>query len=385
MKHFIGINIKFVLAVVIFFCCGVINAYASTEKDTFFSHYRSYQSQAEAGAEEEVLGKQASALATQSKSVFGNTHINTINLTISAANHYRNAQINDKALVLYDTALGLYKESDEDRELDFANLLMEILSGIELDLSSRDRTRLSNDLYDVLNNYFDEDSYTDDTLHYSLMMFNSLVEDGAITRKMRSLSGFSKTLVNIANEKLAHKSNVLIRANYNVGRLAESRKRKNDAIEYYTKVVDIIEQEVDYDHPYALGSHARLVSLFESKGESEEATKHCVAIGKMTPWEDDLEPMPLYRKNPKYPINYAKRGKEGYAIIQFDITPYGFVANPRVLEVDGSQFAKAGIEALTGWRYAPKFVDGQATTAKDRQIRLEFTLGSRNKSSLNNS
>jgi len=48
-----------------------------------------------------------------------------------------------------------------------------------------------------------------------------------------------------------------------------------------------------------------------------------------------------------------------------------------------SYFEKEALKALEMWRYAPKFVEGKAVTAKDLKVRLNFTLGA-NRSSLKN-
>ncbi len=385
MKHLFAIISVTVAKFLCLLAFSLPSQAALANKNAFFEQYRTYQTLVESTQDEEMLANSAVNLAKQAKEVFGPTHINTINLTISAANHFRNAKINDKALKLYDEALGMYKNSDENRELDFAGLLIEVLSTQPRTLSIRDQARLSNDLYDILQDYFVEDEPTEENIANSLMMFNNLVEKGTMTRKMRSLLGLSKTLVKLANAEISPKSTALVRANFNVARVAEAHSKKSEAISYYSKVIHIIEQELDYDHPYALVSHARLVSLFESKRNSEEATKHCVAIGKMKPWEDNIEPTPLFRVDPKYPVKYARQGIEGFAVISFDITPYGFVENIKVVEAEKKLFAQESIKVLKKWRYAPKFVNGTATTAKDIKVKMEFTLGSSKQSSLENS
>ena len=121
------------------------------------------------------------------------------------------------------------------------------------------------------------------------------------------------------------------------------------------------------------------MAIFETKGKSEEATEHCLAIGRMKPWRDDIEPAPLYRVNPKYPVNYARKSKEGSAIVAFDISPFGFVENARILESDGELFEKESLAAIKQWRYAPKFVEGEAVVAKGQKVRLDFRLGRPNR------
>ncbi len=349
------------------------------DKEEFLSLYGVYSDGVKSGEAAESLGKQAVILAEHAKSVYGETHDNTINLTVSAANHYRDAGNQEKALALYDEALGLYKKSDKDESLAMANLLMEILSSPSISIGFKDKTRLSNDLYSLLKDFSKQESPTKNATLQNLLMFNLLLEKGLYTRSMRGLMSIGETLVESSAGLMADNTDQLVRAQFNYARLAEARKRKDNAIEYFTKVIDISQRDTEVTHPYSLAAHARLVSLYESEGESEEATKHCLAIGRMTPWENDVDPIPLYRVNPNYPPRYAKNGKEGYTIMKFDLSPFGFVENTRIIESNGKLFEKESLKALAKWRYAPKFVNGKAITAKDLEIKLEYTLGSGNK------
>ncbi|MGB3726010.1 MAG: energy transducer TonB [Glaciecola sp.] len=372
------------LVLIAFIALSAWSLPAYAQKEAFFAQYKQYQQQVEALQDEVSLAEQATNLADLASDVFGATHVNTVNLTISAANHYRNAKLNDKALELYDIALGLYKDSDNNNQEDFARLLIDVLSVQGNQLSIKDKTRLSDDLYDTLQDYFNDDKPTKDNVVFSLIMFNGLVESGNITRRMRSLPSLSEDLVALADKLLTPNASVTVRAKFNAGRLFEARKRKSDAIKYYTSVIDIIEDELEVDHPFALSSHARLVGLYESTGKSDEATKHCIAIGKMKPWDDNIEPTPLYRIPPRYPEKYGRKGKEGFAIIEFDISPSGFVENPKLLETNGSLFGKSSIEVLSKWRYAPKVIDGKTVTAHGRKVRLDFTMNGKPKRKMQN-
>jgi TonB family protein len=367
------------------FALTTLTPFALADKAEFSTLYKQYTQNLESESPNDSLGKQAKALAELSKTVFGETHDNTINLTISAANHFRDAKDNKAALALYDKALGLYKKSDRDRSFDMASLLVELLySSFDL-IGYDDKTRLSEDLYQVLKNYFDEESNSQEHVLDSLNMFNHLIERGQFTTRMRGAKVLGKRLLERAEIVLPSNSVGLIRANFNYARLAEGRRSKNEAIEYYTKVIDLTSEVLDFDHPFALSSHARMVSILESKGKSEEATEHCLAIGRMKPWEDDIDATPLFRVDPTYPIAYARRAKEGSVVIKFDISPFGFVKNTSIEDSDGSLFEKEAIKALEQWRYAPKFVDGEAVEAIGQKVRLEFKLGADDAPKLKNS
>lgn len=152
------------------------------------------------------------------------------------------------------------------------------------------------------------------------------------------------------------------------------RKRHNAAIERLTNVVDVFDNNLDFEHPYELFAHSRLVVAYERKGDREAATKHCIAIAQMRPWNDNMEQTPLYRQEPKYPTGAAKVGREGSVQLEFTVTPSGFVEDIMILNPDqGKAFQNASIKALKQWRYAPKFVDGVAVPATS-SVQLDFRL-----------
>jgi TonB family protein len=154
-----------------------------------------------------------------------------------------------------------------------------------------------------------------------------------------------------------------------------AKNKTNKSIDYFEKVVTKVQQQLDTSHPYELAAHASLVELYESKGKSEDATKHCVAIGKMTPWSDDIEPTPLYRQDPNYPKSEIKRKNDGWVELGFVIDSFGFVKDIQVLETSSNSFAKEGVKALEKWRYAPKITDGQAVVSPKMRVRLDFIIG----------
>ncbi len=160
-----------------------------------------------------------------------------------------------------------------------------------------------------------------------------------------------------------------------LAKYASAKNKKNTAIEYYEQVVSTVASAIDTSHPYELASHASLVDLYERKGQSDKATEHCLAIGRMKPWNDDIDPIPLYRKDPKYPVSMARRSRDGSVELEFVISSFGFVENISVLTSTHDDFTKSAIEALEKWRYAPKIIEGQAVKSENQKVRLDFTIG----------
>ncbi|MFT6268725.1 MAG: hypothetical protein ACJAVV_001540 [Alphaproteobacteria bacterium] len=125
-----------------------------------------------------------------------------------------------------------------------------------------------------------------------------------------------------------------------LGKFAEAKNRKDAAIEYFEQVITSITSELDTSHPYELAAHASLVNLYQRKGKSDEATEHCLAIGRMKPWNDKIEHIPLFRKNPEYPISMARKSKEGAVELEFVITSFGFVQDIKVLSSNHEAFQR---------------------------------------------
>lgn len=147
------------------------------------------------------------------------------------------------------------------------------------------------------------------------------------------------------------------------------------AVAQLNSIIKTFEAKEQPDNPMAILSHGRLVALFEEMDAPEKATAHCVAIGKMQPWADNQAAEPVYRIEADYPYNYAKLQKEGSAVIAFDIDKQGFVRNATVKGSDGGKlFGEAAKKAVEKWRYAPRFVDGQAVDAPGQQTNYTFSI-----------
>ena len=160
-----------------------------------------------------------------------------------------------------------------------------------------------------------------------------------------------------------------------LGAVDKARGRRHTAIERFNKVVNIFDDNFSFDHPAELQAHSQLVALYEQEGESEQATKHCVAIAKMRPWTKNQEQTPLYRTPPRYPAIAVRQRREGWVQMEFTVNESGFVEDVSVLDSDGSAaFERAAVNAVKQWRYAPKFENNQAVKAKT-SVQLDFKIG----------
>ena len=85
--------------------------------------------------------------------------------------------------------------------------------------------------------------------------------------------------------------------------------------------------------------------------------------------EGPLEP--LIRWDAEYPADAQIGGTEGYATVEFDVTPEGSVANAAVVDSEpGALFDQAALAAVSRWRYV---VDEQRAATRLTE-RIEFSL-----------
>jgi protein TonB len=87
------------------------------------------------------------------------------------------------------------------------------------------------------------------------------------------------------------------------------------------------------------------------------------------------EALPIVQVSPRYPISAAQSGKEGYVILEFDITEKGTVSNVKVLDANPKRiFNKSAIQAIKNWKYKPKMEEGVPVVQPNQQVQLDFTL-----------
>jgi protein TonB len=90
----------------------------------------------------------------------------------------------------------------------------------------------------------------------------------------------------------------------------------------------------------------------------------------------DGDATPIVRIEPKYPIQAARDGKEGYVILSFTINEAGGVEDVKVVEAQPKRvFDKEAKRALRKWKYKPKVVDGKAQRRPGLSVQLDFTMG----------
>jgi len=91
--------------------------------------------------------------------------------------------------------------------------------------------------------------------------------------------------------------------------------------------------------------------------------------------ETIVQPEPIKRIHPKYPIKAARQSREGWAKYSFIIEKDGSVSNIVVNETSGSSdITKAGLNAIKQWQYEPAMKDGKPVQQCNNTVQLDFKI-----------
>lgn len=147
------------------------------------------------------------------------------------------------------------------------------------------------------------------------------------------------------------------------------------AEKHFQTALAIFEQLTEPSNSFELTTHAFLVNLYEEEGKRDLATKHCLAIGNMTPAMPNQKYQPVYRPVPDYPHQDRMARNEGSIIVKLVVDESGFVKDPVVMEANASRSLQdAAVAAAAKARYAPRFVNGAPVTTPDVMIKYTFNL-----------
>jgi len=89
----------------------------------------------------------------------------------------------------------------------------------------------------------------------------------------------------------------------------------------------------------------------------------------------DGDATPIVRIEPKYPIQAARDGKEGWVKLSFTINELGGVEDVKVIEAKPKRvFDKSARRALKKWKYKPKVEDGKPIRRPGLTVQLDFKM-----------
>lgn len=341
----------------------VLSPQSSATPKGFKKAYHAYNVAFEAGNTKQAA-KSAQQAYDLGKVIYGETSIDTanlgFNLAISLANNYQF----DEAEPYFSNTLVLYKAHFGKGSVQLVDPL----------LTYADKTKdlkLAKTLLSEARAIADDSDKPILYAHTLSASYSKLVQTKYDKKQVRKYILQAKE---IYSELLPADSTALVNSRFESSAVYLADKKYDKAEIELLEVINQY-QALDYTHPYELAAHARLVAMYSEREKSDLATQHCLAIGSMKPWSEEQQQTPIYRVNPKYPINKARRGTEGMVQLSFVVDEQGFVSEPEVIKSEGGEaFEKESIKVLKHWRYAPKFIDGKPVKAKST-VQLDYKIG----------
>jgi TonB family protein len=376
-----GINMK-PLYLSLFFSIA-LSFTTNTFADNFSQVYQEYLTSQKTDKHQQTL-ELAKKSVELGKAKFGESDANAVNLTYNLATSYAAAQEFQNAFDTmqivtsdFETRYGSYSEKLFTALLD---QLSYFPRNRYADLDKRDEilSPKADQAIDIAVHLSEQSKEKTPFIYYQLSKI--ITRHPIIHHVRKEAKKYTELAFEGLLDSVGKNDHRTIETQFTLATIKTGTRKFNRAIELYEDLIINVTSQMQTSHPYELAARGRLVSIYEEKRESEKATQHCIEIGKMTPWEQDINPIPLYRIEPKYPVDYARNDREGWAKMSFTIDEMGFVKDIAILDVEGGKsFGDESIKVLKKWRYAPKFENGQIIAAKGMKVQMDFKLG-KNKS-----
>lgn len=206
-----------------------------------------------------------------------------------------------------------------------------------------------------------------------------LIEQGHI-RSSEPRSGtplkYYREALNLSDSTFGRVSESSARARLGIANFHAAIGSYKQAVEELLEALAIFEAVVEPTHADIMFIHAQLIEVYERMDRGDDATKHCIALGKLAPEATNGEPQPIYRVAPHYPKSYRKIARQGYVDVQFTITKEGRVLKPKVITASKEGFVKPTMEAIQKWRFKPLIIDGEAVDRPGAEVRIRFKIAS---------
>ena len=94
-----------------------------------------------------------------------------------------------------------------------------------------------------------------------------------------------------------------------------------------------------------------------------------------------IDAKPIKRLPPKYPVNEARSGRDGWVVMSYIVEPNGSTSNILIEDSSGSRgFEKEARRALKKWTFLPASENGEAIQQCKNTVQLDFRMMRENKS-----
>ena len=181
---------------------------------------------------------------------------------------------------------------------------------------------------------------------------------------------------NILINKGADKDLRIARINFSLGKLQASLNRHKVAVGYFEEALEILDKPQFISNNLTLTTHAFMVESLENLGMKEEATKHCLAISRVSPSVGSKDMEPLFRLTPEFPEDALKADAQGRVLIEFIVDESGMVVNPKVVTSTANYkiLEDVSLATIKKYRYAPRIVSGKPVATEGVKQYFSFKI-----------
>ena len=362
------VNIKNILTLVVVLASQSLFAESLSSSEKFKKQYQTYQklSGEEKWKESLPYAKEAYELGLE---LFGLEHKNTAALTYNYGLNLLELRKNEQAKKIFKKAVVSYEKVYGKDSAELIPLLMDLGHSAGIPYTRTKQKQYYKRALKISKKEYGEQS----------AKYGQLLVDAGVGLMHHAYSADAKRYLYQGHEILEHAlGNDAAQTGYaafNIGKYELSTYDYDDAKEYLLKALGSFERPDEPSNQFELSTHGFLVGAYEGLKERDMATKHCLAIGKMTPFTSTQDYLPLVKKAPMYPRSANQKGQEGYVTLEYDVDESGFVINPKVVDSAGPKsFEQASIKAAKEFRYAPSFKDGKPVLTEGVQNRFTFEL-----------
>jgi TonB family protein len=190
----------------------------------------------------------------------------------------------------------------------------------------------------------------------------------------RQAKDYVHTAYEILKKQLGDKDKLTGLAAFFLGKYCLMQQDFRKAKSHFQETLNTFDNPDAPDSQMELITHGFLVEVNERLDNSEEATRHCLAIGRMTPVKDTQNYFPVFRLEPEYPPTAARKREEGFAMLEFTVDASGFVVDPKVIESSDPIFEKPSLDAIKKFRFAPRFVDGKPVAVPGVRNKIVYQI-----------
>ena len=213
-----------------------------------------------------------------------------------------------------------------------------------------------------------KDSYGGGSILYADTLLAAGMSD--LTR-LSSKSRFLKEALKVySNEAEGSESWGASLANFQLGKIKMAQGKYKSSIPFFL--------EATKNSSIASYAHAFLVEAYDRTNQQDKATEHVLIMAKQpnNVNTENRDYIPLFVKQPEYPVKAQKKGREGYAVIALTVSKEGLALNPTVIEEKpkGQKFGKAALKAAASLRYVPRVIDGEPVEVPGVLYKYTFNM-----------